>query len=132
MKKFRQVCKNGHLANSSASCSKIVHEQCSPELQKRSFGEYSSASCSRIDCRTVRQYVRQFSGYKIGKLPYPLIITVRHRTVRYTINDLNIFMANLRYGTEQVPYRTSRFVYGITSIEEGYSEKTARSDSLGE
>ncbi len=41
-------------------------------------------------------------------------------------------MANLRYGTEQVPYRTVWFVYGNTNTEEGYIEKTAHSDSLGE
>ena len=41
-------------------------------------------------------------------------------------------MANLRYGTEQVPYGTGtvRLVYGITNTEEGYSENTAQSDSL--
>ncbi len=41
-------------------------------------------------------------------------------------------MANLRYGTEQVPYGTGtvRLVYGITSTEEGYGEKTSYTDSL--
>ena len=41
-------------------------------------------------------------------------------------------MANLRYGTEQVRYRTVRVVYGIPSTEEGYGEKTPQRDSLGE
>jgi hypothetical protein len=40
MNNVRQVCKKTHLANKSANCSQIVHEQCSKELQKVSFGEH--------------------------------------------------------------------------------------------
>ena len=35
----RQSGEKGHLANNSASCSRAVHEPCSPGLQNRSFGE---------------------------------------------------------------------------------------------
>ncbi len=105
MNNARRGSKKGHLANISTNCSRAVHEQCSPRLQNRSFGEQFGelfASCSpnfSPKCTAI-------FGIENRKIT---VSTSHYGTVRYTINNLNMFYAifSVRYGTSTV-----QFVYG--------------------
>ena len=138
MKNVRRGGQKSHLANSLGKSSRTAHEQCSPKLQKRSFGEQfgelfanSSANCSP-KCTAVfgiENRKNTISSSHYGTAPYR---TVYPKRFKYFLWQMIFGTVRSKHGT--VPYGTGTtwFVCGITSVEEDYSEKTAQSDSLGE